>query len=128
MSNIYTHGVRTTAHAKAWVQTGFTKAQADAEAARLNELGTLPGVEYVADEVNAKPITEAEAAELADWFTGRYLKGQHVRAMIEGRERVGVIALNSPAGEARVNVRYTEATTGQVKVIRLGREHVTPIN
>lgn len=72
-------------------------------------------------------MVDKEAAELADWFTGRYLKGQHVKAVIDGRERAGVIALNSPP-LGPVNVRYTEATTGQVKVVRVDRKHVTPIN
>lgn len=48
MTSFYTHGVRTTAHANAWVQTGFTLAQAEAEAERLNALGTIPGAVYVA--------------------------------------------------------------------------------
>lgn len=32
----YNWGVRTTVNENAWVQTGFTKDQAEAEAARLN--------------------------------------------------------------------------------------------
>jgi hypothetical protein len=36
MASKYSWGVRTTAHNDAWVQTGFTRAQALAEAERLN--------------------------------------------------------------------------------------------
>lgn len=67
--SIFTHGVRTTAHSKAWVQTGFTKAQAEAEAARLNALGTLPGVVYVADAI--KPATFAREG-YRPWTTLSY--------------------------------------------------------
>lgn len=51
MSKKFHYGVRTTASVTAWVQTGFTKEQAIEEAERLNALGTLPGVVYIAERV-----------------------------------------------------------------------------
>lgn len=51
----FNYGVRTVTsdNRRSWgfVQTGFIKAEAEAEAARLNDLGTLPGVTYEAAEV-----------------------------------------------------------------------------
>lgn len=52
MATKFLYGVRTTASANAWVQTGFTLQQAHDEADRLNQLGTIPGAVYVAARID----------------------------------------------------------------------------
>jgi hypothetical protein len=66
MGTKFTHGVRTTANRTAWVQTGFTPEQAEAEASRLNTLGTLPDVEYVSDMVCSHPTEQLRGSVYRD--------------------------------------------------------------